>query len=470
MQSEAAIIAIVISLTLVAIQLVASSYSPRVVRIFSSGSQMYVILQFYIISIAYSAILLQVLPGDSGPISPSLTFLVSFSLWFAIFLMAALVPYIRNILTLLQPEQIIVRECRRISKDTLLSGPSTANPLDLIFDILHQSIMKYDTGLVKDEMPGVTEAVTRVLTGPLSDTEIVEITRNYSQRLMGCAQQTILLDDLESTRIILENLKGLVKCTISREKDEASKKVIESIQVLEKAAASKKSWIHLTNILDVLEECGNGAIEKNLVNTTGRICLCLKKVTQDSIDSINPDEHEGPFFGLAERSIDIVSAFARAAITNNSRDIWDSILAYLEDIWNYSWSKKHMHFVHFVAARILDVWLLAVENNLEIPRLPVAAYNAYHAKKLWVEHNKSAPDIFEYKVMRIGITSFMNNLTGSTEGAARLLADFRLLDVTGYTINLANFLEFLKDDKEKSAYHHVFDLSVTFANEKSGNA
>jgi uncharacterized membrane protein len=149
MQSEAAIIAIVIPLTLVAIHLVASSYSPRVVRIFSSGSQMHVILPFYIISLAFSAILPQVLKGDRGPISLFLTFLVSFSLWFGIFLMAALVPYIRNILTLLQPEQIIVRESRRISTDTLLAAPSKANPLDLIFDILHQSIMKYDTGLVK---------------------------------------------------------------------------------------------------------------------------------------------------------------------------------------------------------------------------------------------------------------------------------------------------------------------------------
>jgi uncharacterized membrane protein len=49
-QSEASIIAIVISLTLVAMQLVASSYSPRVARIFSSGSQMYIILLFYVAS------------------------------------------------------------------------------------------------------------------------------------------------------------------------------------------------------------------------------------------------------------------------------------------------------------------------------------------------------------------------------------------------------------------------------------
>jgi len=466
MQSEAAIIAIVISLTLVAMQLVASSYSPRVARIFSSGSQMYVILQFYVISIAYTAIVLQVLQGDSGPVSPLLTFLVSFSLWFAIFLMAALVPYIKNILTLLQPEQIIVHECQRISKDTILSEPSLANPLDLIFDILHQSIMRHDMGLVKDMLPGVTEAVIRVLSQPLADTEIIEITRYYSQRLLVCAQQTIQQDDLESTRIILENLKVLVNCTISREKDEASKKVIESIQILEKAAAGKRSWNHLVHILDLLEECGKGAIEKNLVRTTNQVCVCLKKVTQDSIDSINPDELEGPFSGLAERSIEIVYAFAHLAISNNQKDTWDSIFLYLEDIWNYSYNKKHMQFVHSVAARILDVWLVAVEHSVEIPRLSAAANNAYHVRKLWDEQNTGAPDIFEYKVMRIGITAYEHDLEDSTIGAARLLADFRLLDVPGYDKNLANFKEFLKEG-EKPAYQHVFDLSVTFADEKS---
>lgn len=79
-QAEAAIIAIVISLTLVAMQMVATSYSPRVIRIFSSGNQMYVILQFYIISIALSAIFLQMLQGETGPISPFHEYLVSFRL------------------------------------------------------------------------------------------------------------------------------------------------------------------------------------------------------------------------------------------------------------------------------------------------------------------------------------------------------------------------------------------------------
>jgi hypothetical protein len=327
--------------------------------------------------------------------------------------------------------------------------------------------MRYDMGLVKDQLPGVTDAVIKVLSQPLSDTEVIEITRYYSQRLLVCAQQTIQLDDLESTRIILENLKVLVNCTVSLEKDEASKKVIESIQILEKAAANKKSWNHLTHILDLLEECGKGAIDKNLVRTTNQVCVCLKKVTQDSIDSINPDELEGPFFGLAERSIEVVYTFAHLAISNNQKDIWDSIFSYLEDIWNYSYNKKHMQFVHSVAARILDLWLVAVEHNLEIPRLPAAANNAYHVRKLWDEQNTGAPDIFEYKVMRIGITAYIHDLEASTKGAARLLADFRLLDVPGFDKNLANFLEFLKEG-EKPAYQYVFDLSVSFANEERG--
>jgi hypothetical protein len=466
-QSEASIIAIVISLTLVAMQLVASSYSPRVARIFSSGSQMYIILLFYVASIAYSAVILQTLQGESGPISPVFDYLVSFSLWFAIFLMIALVPYIRNILTLLQPDTIISREYQRISKDTILSTPSQYNPLDLIFGILHQSVMRYDTGLVQDQLPQVTRAVINVLSEPLTDTEIIGITQDYSRRLTVYEQQSIQLDDLESSRIILENIKDVANCTIALVKDDASRQVIESIQLLEKASANKKSWNTLTHIIEVLEECGKNAIDKNLERTTAGICMCLKQVTQDSIDLINPDADFGPFYRLAERTIDIVSGLAHSAITDNRIATLDTIIVYLVDIWKYCWNKKRVQFVHSVADKILDVWLLAVENKLENIQLPVAAYNAYHSRKLWVKRDKSALHMYENKVMRIGIFAHVNDMKDSTQGAVRLLADFRLIDAINYNENLNRYYEGLKDEKEKAAYLHVFELSVKFKEEKS---
>ncbi len=47
-QSQAAIVAIVVSLTLIAVQLTASAYSPRVIRIFRDNPDMWLLLGLYL--------------------------------------------------------------------------------------------------------------------------------------------------------------------------------------------------------------------------------------------------------------------------------------------------------------------------------------------------------------------------------------------------------------------------------------
>lgn len=461
-QAEAAIIAIVISLTLVAMQMVATSYSPRVIRIFSSGNQMYVILEFYIVSIALSAIFLQMLQGETGPISPFHEYLVSFSLWSSIFLMIALVPYIRNVLTLLSPETIISLQCQTISKNSIISRSSESNPLDLIFDTLHQSIMKFDTGLVKHQLPRVTHAVITVLSEPLTENEFIGVTKDYSQRLTACAQQSIQLDDMESSLIILENLKILASCTIAAGNDDASERVIGSVQVLAKGSIIRKSWVTVTRIIDVLQDCGTEAIGKNLESTTARICICLKQVIRDSIDCINHDEDSGPFYTLAERSIILVSVFARSAITCRRDTTRDMIIAHLEDIGRYSWKNEQVQFVQTVADQILDLWQFTVEQNLEVPRLPPAAYEAYSARNRWLERYRIESERYEHKIMRIGVSAKMNDMKDSTDAAVILLAFFRSLDSAGYEENLHHFYMGLNDEKERAAYRHVFEASVSY--------
>jgi hypothetical protein len=462
-QAEAAIIAIVISLTLVAIQLVSSSYSPRVARIFSSGNQMYIILLFYVTSIAYCAIILQILRGDTGPIGRVFEYLVSFSLWFSLFLMIALVPYIRTVLRQVQPEMIISWECQRISKDTIISASPQSNSLDLIFDILHQSIMKYDTGTVKHQLPQISRAVINVLSEPLTDDEIMQITQDYSQRLTACAQQSIQLDDLESSRIILGNLKDLAVCIITLRKDDAAKQVFDSVHILVKASADKRSWNTLTNILGVLQECGKSAVDNNLELTTERICVCLKQVIQDSIGFINPDDDFGPFYRLAERSIDIIAAFGYFTITDNRPAINDTIILYLENIGKDCWNKEHAQFVHTVADKILDLWLFAVENKVGSIRLPMAAYDAFHSRKRWLERYKFESDIYEHKIMRIGLHASLHGMNNSVDAAVKLLAFFRSFDITSYNENLDRFFEELKDEKERAAYQEIFARSAESA-------
>ena len=66
-QSQVAIVAIVVSLTLIAVQLTASASSPRVIRIFRDNPDMWILLGFYGFSIFYGL-------SDWQPILPKITF------------------------------------------------------------------------------------------------------------------------------------------------------------------------------------------------------------------------------------------------------------------------------------------------------------------------------------------------------------------------------------------------------------
>ena len=91
-QSQAAIVAIVITLTLIAVQLTASAYSPRVIDIFKKNPDLWILLSVYGFSIFYGFIVLKLVEGAEGeavsqsaiwslgPISISFEFCVSLAI------------------------------------------------------------------------------------------------------------------------------------------------------------------------------------------------------------------------------------------------------------------------------------------------------------------------------------------------------------------------------------------------------
>jgi uncharacterized membrane protein len=121
-QSEAAIIAIVVTLTLVAVQMTASAYTPRVANFFASSPHMYLLLGVYIISISYSAILLQLLNGNEGIVLKNMELFISLAYWMTIILAIALIPYIYYILELLRPETFIKRKSQQLKNGSPRGG------------------------------------------------------------------------------------------------------------------------------------------------------------------------------------------------------------------------------------------------------------------------------------------------------------------------------------------------------------
>ena len=168
-QSQAAILAIVITLTLIAVQIASSHYSPRVIDIFKKDPAIWWFLCYYGISIFFGLCILMMMQviQDENLVIPIV--LTSYSLhisfeywiyaayWIAIITFAALFFYMKNVLDLLNPSNIIKKLSDNITKEKISkhiksleehkkdrTKPIEDDPVQPIVDIIHGSVMRYD--------------------------------------------------------------------------------------------------------------------------------------------------------------------------------------------------------------------------------------------------------------------------------------------------------------------------------------
>lgn len=118
-QAQSAIIAIVITLTLIAVQLSSSEYSIRLLSVMKRDALFNAIVIIYISSIIYNAMLLSVINKiGSEFVNAGLSIsITNFSLS-----LVMLIPYIYHVLDLLRPESIIIALRKDLSKKYLNSN------------------------------------------------------------------------------------------------------------------------------------------------------------------------------------------------------------------------------------------------------------------------------------------------------------------------------------------------------------
>lgn len=118
-QSEASIIAIVITLSLVAVQLTASSYSTRVIDLFKETLSLWILVMTYIIGIVYGLFLLENI-YNINTLNNILIQEIWISILLGIFNFFALIPFILDMLNLMKPSVIINKIVSKIEdKDVL---------------------------------------------------------------------------------------------------------------------------------------------------------------------------------------------------------------------------------------------------------------------------------------------------------------------------------------------------------------
>lgn len=161
-QSQAAVISIVITLTLIAVQLTSQAYSPHVKDIFKNHPHMWFLLGSYIISIGISSVLLIHLVGSNLLQDTGRLIILYLSFFHAIFLFIALIPFILVIINLLNPKTILTRLTNSIIiKDKI--GPEE-DPFQAVFDVIYASIRRFDFASMDKGLYILEEKVEKIIT------------------------------------------------------------------------------------------------------------------------------------------------------------------------------------------------------------------------------------------------------------------------------------------------------------------
>jgi hypothetical protein len=307
-QTQSAIIAIVITLTLIAVQLTASAYSPRVVDIFKKNPDMWILLSCYGVSIFYGFIVLKLVKETEGgavsqsviwslgPISISFEFFVSLAYWLGAFTFVALFPYMWYIISLLKSENIINRLANEITKDKILeyiklaktSGGVekrlVADPIQPIVDIIHGSIMKYDLETTRVGLKAVTDQVIKILViksiGQDDEREILKRFCNYLRRISKLA---ISREDIASTAEVIENFEIFGRSTAKNGLETATLQVTESLEAVGCIAA--ENGLEAAQVTGSLEAVGRTAAENGLEAATLQAAKSLEAVGRTAAEN-----------------------------------------------------------------------------------------------------------------------------------------------------------------------------------------
>jgi hypothetical protein len=300
-QSQAAIIAIIITLTLIAVQLTASAYSPRVINIFRKNPDMWMLLGLYGTSIFYGLIVLRLVKEAEGGVviqgviwlfghipifiwsyqnfSDHISFLFeclfSIALLLGIITFVALVPYIRNITDLLKPEKIIEQLATNITTECKEYN-SRKDPIQPIVDIIRGSIRKYDSETTKVGLEAVTNRVIQIINSNCKEV----ISNSFCTRLQGVGKLAASVTDEQSTLEILGNLEEFGKDTAGKKLVVATNDAATSLEAVGIAAVRKGTELEdaVTKAVEALGTIGEKAAKNDLEKATEEVATSLGAV------------------------------------------------------------------------------------------------------------------------------------------------------------------------------------------------
>jgi len=323
-QSLAATIALVVSLSLIAIQFAAESHSSRIIEFYKRNPDMWILISIYIVVIFYGLALLKVIDIGVAGINMEIAIYVAYFLGFFAFI--CLIPYIWNTLNLLKISTAIKWLEKEITKENILEALKDSDdiiekdPVQPIIDIMNSAFERNDYETVRNGLKVIKKNTIVILENPLEENEekiidciiqhiaefgiygankkkeifvrdriislyeigikTIENGRKYSfskvATAIGEVGQRAAKNELEITFDVVTKLTDLTEEAIQKQEFESSAQTaIKGLKNISIAAAENKLGKTVFNVVKRLEELWTQAIERNLKIFPGEVAETL---------------------------------------------------------------------------------------------------------------------------------------------------------------------------------------------------
>lgn len=292
-QSLAAVIAIVVTLSLVAIQLSSQSYSSRVIDFYKTMPDLWILIFIYVISIVFGLGLINSVGTDVLPTEGILSFksLLTLEYLLGVGALLCLFPYSWITLSLMNPTKIIRLLSESITKEKVDSTTASINdqtqdvnflnkngeedPFLPIIDILTASMMKYDYATLRTGSNAIVIQASEIL----SKVHEKEVSEHVASHLKRVSMLALKKGDDESFEIFMDCFAKIANNTVENGLEKATRSIVSVLEDIGIQALSNQNYLVVPSIY-TLKKIGITAGEKEQKAATSSVISTLNTFSQ----------------------------------------------------------------------------------------------------------------------------------------------------------------------------------------------
>jgi Predicted membrane protein (DUF2254). len=400
-QSEAAIIAIVVTLSLVAVQQTSSSYSTRVIDLFKDprrNPNFFILIFAYVLCIMSNSFLLKIIKSQSFD-KPIVTTSIEIGIWIScilfIFLLFALIPYISRTLEMFKPSTLIRLLSENISKESIESAIVLENSNNMdrsgqikpindtiqpIVDVLQGSIKSYDYETTRYGLRIIESKTIQILGDKSYDHTYKEAITNRIidyLKIIG-----ILATKQEMERTVNDTVKTFLiiyNCLIETEIHQPIDALISVLLNIGEQTINAKLDNSTISILKTLNEIGIKSIEKNHNEISQKVIGSIVKIALENISVENsPTAQQILYSNVCNYAIQSIGKIGEKIAEKE----WDLELIMLEQgldqigesLIEYTVNKEKLKFLlHILLHTVYSISQKLLVNDIKYLILDVAS-------------------------------------------------------------------------------------------------